>query len=80
MLSAMPELSAFTVAPTRKLLPFNVTLTLVPGAPELGLMEVNVGGSALIVKLWVPLVPPAVVTLMFAEPTAFAERASVAVI
>ena len=69
-----------TVAPEAKFVPISVTLAFVPGAPEFGFTEVRVGGRGLMVKANVPVVPAAVVTLMFDDPVALAAIANVAVI
>src|SRR5713101_7538934 len=71
------------VCPAMKLVPVSVTGNEVPATPLGGLIEVSVGGEveeALTVKVTVPLVPPAVVTLTFCAPSgAFAAMAKVAV-
>ena len=69
-----------TVAPEAKFVPVSVTLTFAPGAPKFGLTEVNVGGRGLMVKTTTPVVPPEVVTLMFADPVALPAMDRVAVI
>ena len=64
------------VAPTTKLVPVNVTATVVPRAPLFGetLASVGVpGGSGTVtVKICAPLVPAAVVTVTFRGPSAAA--------
>ena len=76
----IPELLELTVASEEKFAPARVIVTALPGEPELGLIRIRVGASGLIVKLTVPLVPPAVVTLMFDDPVALAAMDKVAVI
>lgn len=51
LLTVIPELSTLTIAPVVKLLPVNVTFTVAPGAPELGLMDVSVGALELTLKI-----------------------------
>jgi hypothetical protein len=53
-----------------KAVPVSVTLTLVPWIPLVGLTEVSVGGGGFTVKVWVGVVPPGVMTLMFCPPSA----------
>jgi hypothetical protein len=67
-LTVTPAFETFTVAPGVKLAPVNVTGTLAPWAPLLGLIEVSVGCGDWIVKLTAPLVPPAVVTVTLTGP------------
>lgn len=57
---------AFTTAPVR-FEPVNVTATLVPRMPDVGLMLENVGGG-MTVKITALLWPPVVVTLMLRAP------------
>ena len=80
LLTVTPAALTLTVAPGTKLVPVRVTFTLAPGAPVLGLIEVSVVVSGLMVKLTALLVPPAVVTVTLAEPDALAAIANVAVI
>ena len=76
-----PGLSIETVAPATKLVPVRVTGTVAPWAPLAGLTEVSVGAAGFTVNATAPLVPPAVVTVMFAVPiTAAAPMVNVAVI
>jgi hypothetical protein len=77
LLTVTPGLVTFTVALDPKFVPVRVTLTLAPGAPVLGLIEVSVGRPML--KLTAPLVPAVVVTDTLAEPEALAAIANVAV-
>jgi hypothetical protein len=51
------------VAPDWKFVPVSVTVCDPPCAPVVGLSDVSVGVGGLTVKVWVPLVPPAVVTV-----------------
>lgn len=77
----MPELFTFTVAPEPKFVPVNVTFTVAPGAPELGLSDVSVGAAELIVNVTDPLVPPAAAaTVTLAEPEALLAIVRLAVI
>ena len=69
-LTVTPGLLTLIVAPAIKLFPVRVMGTLVPGLPLVGLIEISVGGKALILKVTAPLVPPAVVTVTFAAPSA----------
>lgn len=59
-----------TVAPVTKLVPVNVTETVLPCTPALGLTLVKVGAGGLTVKVFAPVVPPAVVTVTFRSPNA----------
>ena len=59
---------ALTMAPEMKLAPVNVTGTLAPCVPLLGLMLVNTGGPTVIVKATGLLVPLEVVTVTLAGP------------
>jgi hypothetical protein len=70
-----------TVAPETKFVPVRVTGTAVPWTPVAGLTDVNVGVGGLTVNGAALLVPPVVVTVMLAEPTAaLAAMVNVAVI
>ena len=80
LFTVIPALSTFTAELERKLEPVSVTLTLLPGVPPLGAMEVSVGAMEAMVKTTELLVPPAVVTVTFAEPDALAAMVNVAVI
>ena len=80
LFTVTPALSTFTAELERKFEPVSVTLTLLPAAPLLGVMELNVGAMEVIVNTTELLTPPAVVTVTFAEPEALAEIANVAVI
>jgi hypothetical protein len=72
---------ALTMAPEMKLAPVNVTGTLAPCVPLLGLMLVNTGGPTVIVKATGLLVPLEVVTVTLAGPVAaLAAMVKVAVI
>jgi hypothetical protein len=68
------QLETLTVAPELKLVPVSVTVTLVPGAPLVGLMPVNVGSDPpVIVKAIALLVPLDVVTVTLVAPAAALE-------
>jgi len=66
LLTVTPELLDFTRAPETKFVPTSVTLTFVPGAPALGVMDVRVGAAEFMVTL--------------PDPDALEVRANVAVI
>ena len=68
LLTVIPALLVVTAAPDRKLEPVRVTATVEPAIPPLGLTELNVGAGGLTVNGWVPLDPPAVVTVTLATP------------
>jgi hypothetical protein len=69
-----------TVAPATRFVPVSVTGTTVPCTPLVGLIVVSVGGGGFTVNVWLPEVPPAVVTLTFCPPSvAFAAIVKVAV-
>ena len=78
--NVMPALSLKIEMGKLKLVPVIVIVTVVPGAPLLGLMAVIVGGGVAvpIVKTSALLVPAAVFTVMFAVPVAPAAIAKVA--
>ena len=80
LLTVTPELLDFTRAPETKFVPTSVTLTFVPGAPALGVMDVRVGAAELMLKLTGAVVPPAVVMVTLPDPDALEVRANVAVI
>ena len=70
-LTTMPALATLTLVPEMKLVPVNVTDTVAPCTPLLGVMEVRVGpGSKLTLKVAGPLMPPDVVTVTFVAPAA----------
>jgi hypothetical protein len=70
-----------TVAPETKFVPVRVTGTAVPWTPVDGLTDVNVGAGGFTVNTAAALVPPLVVTVTLAEPSAaLAAMVNVAVI
>ena len=80
-LTVTAGLLTLTVAPAIKLVPVRVTGTLAPSNPLGGLIDVSVGGKALMLKVTAALVPPAVVTVTLAGPgAAVAAMVKVAVI
>jgi hypothetical protein len=70
LLTAIPGLLAATIAPGTKFVPVSVTGTLELWTPFAGLMDVNVGAGGFTVNERAPLVPPLVVTITFAAPSA----------
>src|SRR5579872_6358053 len=64
------SLLPITKAPLVKFVPVNVTFTLVPCAPLLGVIELRVGAGGTTLNGLVPLVPPPSVTVTFAAPSA----------
>ena len=79
LFTVTPELLTLTVAPATKFVPVNVTGTLFPAVPLVGLMEVRVGAGGFTVNVTAPLVPADVVTVTFLVPAiAFEAIANVA--
>ena len=68
----MPGLLVAIVAPMMKAEPVRVTATVEPAMPLAGLTELSVGAGALTVKEAEPVVPPDVVTVTLAAPSAAA--------
>lgn len=81
LFTVIPGLLVVTVAPETKLVPVSVTPTLLPAAPLLGLIEVNVGAGGFTVNTTAAVVLPDVVTVTLEAPGAApAPIAKVAVI
>jgi hypothetical protein len=70
LLTVIPLLPGFTVAPLTKLVPVSVTATAVPCAPLFGLTVVRVGAGGVTVNGTPLLVPPAVVAVTLLAPVA----------
>lgn len=68
LLTVIPALFVFTVAPETKFVPVNVTGTVVPVVPLAGLMELSVAADGLTVNVTGLLVPPDVVTVTLEAP------------
>lgn len=81
LLMAHPVPLRAIVDPAAKSVPVNVTLTVCPCVPELGLTDVSVGAPEFTVNTCEPVVLPALVTVTFCAPDgAFAAMVNVAVI
>jgi hypothetical protein len=81
LLTAMSGLVVDTVAPDTKFVPASVTVKLDPATPLLGAIEVSVGAPREMVNGTAAVVPPGVVTVTLAAPTAaLAAMVNVAVI
>ena len=70
LLTVMLGLVVVTVAPVRKLEPLRLTEKLDPITPVEGAMEASAGGAAFVVNVTDGLLPPDVVTVTLAVPTA----------
>src|SRR5438477_13137564 len=69
-------LNCTVVAPLTKLVPVSVTLTVVPGAPDVGEIDVKVGGPLAVLALTVnvtPLLIPALVVTVTVRAPAVAD-------
>ena len=72
MLKVTPGLLEASWTGFKKFVPVNMTLTVVPGAPKLGVIAVSVGGGGVGVTLKTTelLVPAGVIAVMFDVPDA----------
>src|SRR5689334_2349545 len=68
LLTVIPALFVFTVAPETKFVPVNVTGTVVPVVPLAGLTELRVAAGGFSVNVTGVLVPPDVVTVTLETP------------
>src|SRR5262245_34044955 len=70
LLTVTPPPAVTTVPPATKLVPFKVTLIVLPAVPAFGTIEISVGGGGKTVKGIAALVPSGSETVTLAGPSA----------